>query len=105
MDNIIGIFSEEFWYIAPILVTLTTGITGVINQSFTIKKAWVKQLISWIVGSIMAILAWVLNLITFGDPVWLGVISLCGVVGLSSNGFYDIEFIRNWINTWFVKTN
>jgi hypothetical protein len=28
---------------------------------------------------------------------------LCVVVGLASNGVYDIPFIKNWIETWFVK--
>jgi hypothetical protein len=42
-------------------------------------------------------------MITFGDPVWLGVVALAIVVGLSSNGLYDIPTIKNWINSWFIK--
>lgn len=104
--SIIGIFSESFWYIAPILVTLTTAITGLINQAISTAwemPAWLKQLISWIIGAGLACGAWGLKLVTFGEPIWLGVVCLCVVVGLSSNGIYDIPAIRKWIETWFVK--
>ena len=107
--DITGIFSEAFWYIAPILVTLTTLFAGLINQGIVEKfvpeqhRAWLKQLIAWVVGSGLSVGAWGLKVITFGNPVWLGVVALCVVVGLSSNGFYDIEFIHKWIDTWFKK--
>ena len=52
-------------------------------------------------GTALSVAAWGLKVITFGNPVWLGVIALCVVVGLSSNGVYDVQFIRNWIETWF----
>lgn len=103
MEMIIGIFSESFWYVAPVLVTLTTAIAGLINQGCKVSKAWLKQLISWTIGSGLSVGAWALKLITFGNPVWLGVVCLCIVVGLSSNGIYDIPTIKNWINSWFAK--
>lgn len=103
METIVGIFSESFWYVAPILVTLTTTLAGLINQGLNVKQGWLKQLISWILGSGFSVGAWALKFITFGNPVWLGVVCLCVVVGLSSNGFYDIPTIKNWINSWFVK--
>ena len=103
METILGIFSMEFWWIAPILVALTTGLSGVINQGLKIEKAWLKQLISWVLGSGLSVGAWALKMITFGDPVWLGVVCLCIVVGLSSNGIYDIPTIKNWVNSWFAK--
>ena len=103
METIIGIFSTSFWYIAPILVALTTSLAGVINQGFKIEKAWLKQLISWVIGSGLSVGAWALNLLSFGTPVWLGVVCLCVVVGLASNGFYDIPTIKNFVNSWFTK--
>jgi hypothetical protein len=105
MEIINGIFSESFWWIAPILVTMTTALAGLINQGFKVPYAWLKQLISWVLGAGLSCGAWGLKLISFGDPVWLGIVSLCLVVGLASNGFYDIPTIRNWISTWFVKTD
>lgn len=105
--NITGIFSEAFWYIAPILVTMTTFIAGLINQGLVDKfvpskhHAWLKQLIAWIIGAGLSCAAWGLKVIAFGNPVWLGVICLCVVVGLASNGVYDIPFMRGWIEKWF----
>lgn len=103
MENIIGIFSESFWYITPMLMTVTVALSGLINQGFKINKSWLKQLISWVIGAGTSVAAWALNMITFGDPVWLGVVALAIVVGLSSNGLYDIPTIKNWINSWFIK--
>lgn len=103
MNSIVGIFSESFWWVAPILVSLTTALAGVINQGLKVGPSWLKQLISWVLGTGLSVAAWALKVITFGTPVWLGVVCLCVVVGLASNGFYDISVIRNWINSWFVK--
>lgn len=103
METILGIFSESFWWAAPILVTLTTALAGLINQGLKVGPSWLKQLISWVLGAGLSVGAWAIKMVTFGEPVWLGVVCLCIVVGLSSNGFYDIAFIRNWINSWFVK--
>ena len=109
METINGIFSEAFWYIAPILVTMTTFIAGLFNQGVVEKfvpeqhRAWLKQLVAWIIGSGLSVGAWGIKVIEFGEPVWLGIIALCAVVGLASNGVYDIQFIRKWIETWFVK--
>ena len=105
--DIMGIFSEAFWYIAPLLVTMTTFIAGLINQGLVDKyvpekhHAWLKQLIAWVLGSGLSCAAWGLTVITFGNPVWLGVVCLCVVVGLASNGVYDIPFMRGWIEKWF----
>ena len=107
--EITGIFSESFWYIAPILVALTTTFAGLFNQGIVEKfvpeqhRSWLKQLVAWVFGAGLACAAWGLKFITFGEPVWVGVIALCVVVGLSSNGVYDIEFIHKWIDTCFVK--
>ena len=99
--NVVGIFSDSFWYIAPILVTLTTTVTGFLNQLFKVQNSAVKQILSWVVASLLSIAAWALNLIAFGNPTWLGVVALCVVTGLSRNGFYDIKTIKNFIKSWF----
>ena len=109
MEIITGIFSDAFWYIAPILVTATTFLAGLFNQGVVDKfvpeqhRSWLKQLVSWVFGAGLSCAAWGLGVITFGEPVWVGVVALCVVVGLSSNGVYDIAFIKNWINSWFKK--
>jgi hypothetical protein len=103
MEQFIGIFSESFWYVAPLLMTITVALSGVINQGFKINGAIWRQLISWVVGSGLSVGAYFLKLVTMGDPQWLGVVALCVVVGLSSNGIYDIPTIKGWVDTWFNK--
>ena len=35
------------------------------------------------------------------EPAWLTLVLTGFVVGLASNGIYDIPTIRNWVNAWF----
>ena len=103
MEIIKGIFSESFWYIAPLLMAATVSITGVINGAFKIVKGFWPQLISWFVGAALSVAAWALQLVEFGDPVWLGVLMLAIVTGLSSNGVYDIPTIKDFVDRWFSR--
>lgn len=96
--NIIaGIFSDAFWYVAPIIITITTTVTGYLNQWLKIDQNWLKQLVSWLVASLCSVASWVFGFISFGNPTWIGIVALCVVTGLSSNGFYDISAIKTFI--------
>lgn len=97
-----GIFSENFWWIAPILMTLTVALAGVVNGRTKASGFW-AQLTAWVIGSGLSVGAWAIKLIEFGDPVWLGVVALCVVVGLSSNGVYDIPTIKAFVDSWFHR--
>lgn len=103
MEIIKGIFSEAFWYIAPLLMALTVAIAGVINGAFKITKGIRPQVVAWVVGALLSVAAWALKLIEFGDPIWLGVVMLAIVVGLSSNGVYDIPTIKAFVDKWFER--
>ena len=102
MEILYGIFSESFWWAAPILVTLTVALAGVINGALKTEGFW-SQLVSWLVGTGLSVGAWAIKMVTFGDPVWLGIVALCVVVGLSSNGVYDIPTIKAFVDSWFHK--
>lgn len=95
------LFTTDFWYMAPSLSAVTVFIAGLINGKFNITKGFWPQLVAWITGSVLSVLAWFFNLVTVGTPTWLAVIVLCGVVGLSSNGIYDIPTIKNFIDKLF----
>lgn len=103
MEIIKGIFSESFWYVAPLLMTLTVAIAGVINGAFKITKGMWPQVVAWAVGALLSVATWALQLIEFGQPVWLGVVMLAVVVGLSSNGVYDIPTIKAFVDKWFGR--
>ena len=92
------LFTDAFWYYAPILASLTVTITGVINGKFNITSGIWPQLVSWIVGSVLTVGGWFFGLLPLGEPTWLAIVCLCGVVGLSSNGIYDIPYIKSIID-------
>ena len=102
METLYGIFSESFWWAAPILVTLTVALAGVINGALKTEGFW-SQSVAWLVGTGLSVGAWAIKMVTFGDPVWLGIVALCVVVGLSSNGAYDIPTIKAFVDSWFHK--
>lgn len=103
MEIIKGIFSEAFWWVAPLLTTATVALAGLINGLFKIKKGIWPQVVAWVVGAALAVCAWAIKVIEFGDPVWLGVCALAVVVGLSSNGIYDIPVIKAFVDKWFNR--
>ena len=103
MEIIKGIFSESFWYIAPLLMAATVALAGLINGAFKITKGMWPQIVAWAVGALLSVAAWALQLIQFGQPVWLGVVMLAVVVGLSSNGVYDIPTIKAFVDKWFER--
>ena len=93
------LFTDAFWYFAPILASLTVTIAGAINGKFNITNGIWPQLVAWITGSVLTVGGYFLGLVTcIGEPVWLALVCLCGVVGLSSNGIYDIPFIKSIID-------
>ena len=92
------LFTTDFWYYAPILSALTVTATGAINGKFNITKGIWPQIVSWIVGIVLTLAGWFLNLVPLGEPTWLALVCLCAVVGLSSNGIYDIPFIQNLVD-------
>ena len=95
------LFTTDFWYMASSLSAVTVFIAGLINGKFNIVNGIWPQLVSWITGSVLSVAAWFFGLIPVGEPTWLAVIVLCGVVGLSSNGIYDIPTIKNFIDKRF----
>jgi hypothetical protein len=86
---------------APILSSLTVIIAGAINGKFHIVNGIYPQLVAWITGAVLSVAAWFLNLVPVGEPTWLAVVVLCFVVGLSSNGIYDIPTIHDFIDRMF----
>ena len=104
MDIVLStLFTTEFWYYAPILSTLTVAIAGAINGKFNITTGFWPQLVAWITGAVLTVAAWFLGFVPLGQPTWLAIVCLCGVVGLSSNGIYDIPFIKGIIDKLLPK--
>ena len=83
---------------------LNVVVTEMINTTFGIKGARLKQLISWVCPMLLSVLGFVFG---FGIFAAYGTISsvagwiytvLTGLgLGLTSNGIYDIEWVQNMI--------
>ena len=86
---------------APILSSITVLIAGAINGKFKIVKGIWPQVVAWAVAALLSVGAWLLEFVHVGEPTWLAVIVLCVVVGLSSNGIYDIPTIKAFIDKMF----
>ena len=97
------LFTTDFWYMASSLSAVTVFIAGLINGKFNIVNGFWPQLVAWITGSVLSVGAWFFELVAVGEPTWVAVIVLCGVVGLSSNGIYDIPTIKNFIDKRFTS--
>ena len=100
MDAIITFFSNNFWLTATVIAAMTTSLTGVINGLLKPNGTW-KQIIAWFVSIVLTVGCYFLNVITVAEPAWLTLVLTGFVVGLASNGIYDIPTIRNWVNDWF----
>ena len=99
-----ALFTDAFWYFAPILSVLTVTIAGAINGKFNITQGFWPQLVAWITGAVLTVGGYFLGLVScIGEPVWLALICLCGVVGLSSNGIYDIPYIKSLVDKLLPK--
>ena len=100
-----GIFTDQFYWMAPVLVAVTTFLAGLINQGFKVKPSWAKQLIAWVIGIGLSVVVWAIEpaLIVYSEPKWMSIVAMSIIVGLSSNGIYDIPTIKGWISGWFEK--
>lgn len=101
--DITGIFSESFWWVAPVISAATVLLAGVVNGLLKIEKGVWPQVVAWVLASGLSVGAYFAGLVEMGDPQWLGVVALCAVTGLSSNGIYDIPTIKAWVDAWFAK--
>ena len=95
--DIAGIFSENVWYWIPILVSITVTVTDAINTKFNIT-GFFRQLVSWIVGGILAGACWAIGLVQMGTPEWLSGIAFIVIVMLCGNGTWDIPVVKEWVN-------
>lgn len=93
----LGIVDAQGWRVSE----FSAG--GVANGLFKITNGIWPQVVAWVIGTALSVDAYFAGLIEMGQPEWLGVVMLCVVVGLSSNGIYDIPAIKAWVDAWFAK--
>ena len=104
MDAFLNLFTDAFWATATFISVIVVYLTSTINAKLNLKGIW-KQVISWVLSIGFTVGAYFLNIISVADPVWLSLIGIGIVVGLSSNGIYDIPFIKSTMKSWIDFLN
>lgn len=85
------------------IVAVTSLITEVIKSLFkTELNSWVQRVISWIVGILLGLFAWIFNLGMFTDLEWWQSLLWGFGAGLASNGLFDTGLIE-WLFGLFTK--
>lgn len=97
MIDFLTFMSEHFWCSAATVASIAVVITGFINGLFAIKGFW-QQIVSWFVAGGLAVGAHFLGLMVVQEPLWLNLTCSGLIVGLVSNGIYDIPTIQKYID-------
>jgi len=92
--------TESMWYIIPILASITMAATQALKTRFSMNGVW-TQVTSWVISIVLSIASWFCGIATVGEPVWASLTALGIFTGLVSNGLFDIETIRKYIELWF----
>ena len=100
MTAILAFFTENFWATAALLGSMSTAIAGAINGKLNPNKIW-RQVIAWIVAIALTVGGYFLGFVQLANPVWLTMTATGLIVGLVSNGVYDIPFIQSFIQRIF----
>lgn len=104
MEALINFFTENFWATASVLAAMSTALAGVVNGILNPNGTW-KQVIAWVISILLTIGGYFGGIITVAEPAWLSLVLTGLVVGLVSNGLYDIPSIKAWIASWFTLGN
>lgn len=93
--------TESAWYVAVMLMSIAMFLTGAIIGVCKIKNGWPRRIISWIVPIILSMAAYFIGLYQVTEPVWLGIVTMCIVVALASNGLFEIPAMKAFIEMLF----
>ena len=95
--NIVNFFTENFWATCAVLSSVTVTCAGYINAKLNTNNVW-KQVVAWAVSIILTICTYFTGIIELSEPTWISIPLTGVIVGLSSNGIYDIPKIKEIIN-------
>jgi hypothetical protein len=103
MSGVLNFFTENFWATATALGAVASMIAGAINGKFNPSAIW-RQIIAWAISIALTVGGYFLGLVSVADPVWLTLTATGLIVGLVSNGIYDIPVIKEFIRRIFGET-
>ncbi len=91
---------ESMWYIIPVLASITMAATQALKTKFEMNSVW-TQVTSWIISVALSVGSWFCGIAPVGEPVWASLIALGLFTGLVSNGLFDLDTIKKWVEKWF----
>ena len=100
MSTLIQFLSDNFWATAGSIAAVSTMISGAIIGKLKPNYIW-KQVIAWVIAVGLTVGSYFLNIVTVEQPVWFTLTATGLVVGLVSNGIYDIPTIKSFITRLF----
>lgn len=100
MDTMLLILTDNFWIAAAMIASVTTYLTSIINNKIHPNKVC-KQIISWLISILLTVICFSVKLITIKNATWPTIAVTGIVVGLASNGMYDMKSMRKMITDWF----
>jgi len=84
------------------LAVVSVWLTGLINGLIPNVKSWIKQIVSWIVPTVFALIVTYLFKVGFLVDKGILEVLIFGVgAGLVSNGIFDIGFVKAAVN-WLI---
>lgn len=84
-----------YWAVFAAIVAIASAVSAAIIGGLKIKKSWAEYLISWVSAIALAFVAYGLKFLpALGEPWWAFVLLQGFVMGLVSNKFYDIEWVK-----------
>jgi len=104
MNAILSFFTENFWATCITLGAIAVPVSAYINAKLKTNQVW-KQIVAWLVSFALTVATYFLGVININEPAWLSIIFTGLVVGLSSNGIYDIKTIKNFVKGWIETLN
>lgn len=84
------------------VVSVASVITELIKKLFKEPSEWTSRIISWLVGILLGLFAWLFHLGMFESLDWWQSLLWGFGAGLASNGLFDTGLIE-WLFSLFTK--
>lgn len=93
---------DEFTASLAGLAVVSVWLTGLVNGMIKDAKSWIKQVVSWVVPTVFAlVITYLLKVGFLVDRSILEVLIFGLGAGLVSNGIFDIGFVNSAVN-WLI---
>jgi len=75
------------------LAALTTVVTEIVKKTLTSASGLAIQIMSWVIGILLTIAGWLLNLGFLNGLLWWEMLLYAIGISLTANGIFDFSFL------------